>query len=268
MSELSDRQAKLSELRELTVSCHRRSFGADAPDDGSLAAIGLTVALWRNSVVEDLHAGGDPDQRAADDELRRREGWAPVTRTSGIPDEVMLQLNVSAFRQLRSLLRTNGLDPEALGRRLCDPRRMLTLGPVTVEFGELFSPVREELIWNGDGCLSRQSDKLAVTLKMVGRETLWQASELFAASYASHWFATPWWTLAVDRAVAAGAIPASLEVDALEKRPDRLDSDGASWLSWNLDFRALLEEAKRDWQRERTGGEVPAASHPWMFGLF
>jgi hypothetical protein len=268
MSELSNRQAELAELRELTVSCHRQTFGAHAPDDGSLASIGLTVALWRNSVVEDLHAGGDPGRRADDDELRRREGWAPVTRTSGIPDEVMLQLNVSTFRQLRSLLRSRGLDPDALGRRLCDPRRVLTLGPVTVEFGELFAPVWDELIWDADGCLSRQPGKLAVTLEMVGRETLWQGCELFAASYASHWFGTPWWTQAVDRAVTTGAIPTTLDVAALKERPDRLDADEAAWLSWNFDFRDLLEEAKRDWQRERTGGEVPAAPHPWMFGLF
>jgi hypothetical protein len=250
-----------------TATAHQAVFGTQPVDDVSLAAIGLTVELWRNTTLEDLHAGtGAREQRDEDDELRRRYGWAPVQAFSGIPDPVMLQLNVSTFRQVRSALAKSGIDPDALGRRLLDERRVVTLGAVTVAVGELFAPVWEQLMID-EGGIATKLKQLSRFVTHFGPEATRQAAELFAQSYASHWFGTPWWVPGIDKAVESGLVPAELDVALLRQRPDRLGASEVSWLSWNPELQRHLDGARDAWFAERGCDPATRPPHPFVAGF-
>ena len=263
-AEPSDPAATVAAMRAATARAHRRMFGDGGCDDGSLAAVGITATLWRNSVLEKLHAGTD---EAAYDAVRARTGWAPVGPATGIPDDVMLRVNVSTFRQLRAVVVSRGLDPAALGRCLCDGQRLMTGGTVTVTFEQLFAPVFDELVWDAEGCLWDQAGRFETMFELAGQQMVWQAAELFATTFAPHWFGTPWWRLAVDAAAAAGELPGALDAAALRYRPDRLDTPGARWLAGNRSFRLRCENARDGWLRSVTGQDARLDRHPWVSGV-
>ncbi len=125
--------AREPSLGDLTAFA-REQFGLDPTLDRvamtRLAAIGLTVQAWRNTSLEDLHAGDHV--------------------TGGFPDSDMMRFNVATFRVVCEQVRPDRCDWDALEAVLTDPGRVLP-GGVTVgalagsEFEQLASDVHNAL---------------------------------------------------------------------------------------------------------------------------
>jgi len=101
-------------LQEI-VGFAREQFALDVDHDRSdmmnLAAIGLTIRAWRNTSLEDLHAGSHP--------------------SGGFSDAEMMRFNIATFRVVRDRIERDRFDWEALRVALTDPERELP-GGVTV----------------------------------------------------------------------------------------------------------------------------------------
>ena len=102
----------------------------DRPEVQQLAAIGLTLRAWRNTSLEDLHAGSHP--------------------SGGFPDSQMMRFNVATFRVVSQYIGNDQFDWVGLRRALTDPNRELP-GDLTVgelcgeEFDRLVADIEEAL---------------------------------------------------------------------------------------------------------------------------
>jgi hypothetical protein len=85
----------------------REHLGLDIERDGSsmaaLAAIGLTIQAWRNTSLEELHAGDHP--------------------SGGFPDSDMMRFNIATFRVVSSNVTLDAFDWHGLEATLTDPDR-------------------------------------------------------------------------------------------------------------------------------------------------
>jgi hypothetical protein len=90
-------------LVEIVDRALQDSFGIDPTSEHddmcALATTGLVVSCWRNTVLENIHAGGFVSNA-------RRGSYA----RDGIPDRDMARLNVATWRQVRPHVHPTGID--------------------------------------------------------------------------------------------------------------------------------------------------------------
>lgn len=138
----------------------------DRAEIAQLAAIGLTVQAWRNTSLEDLHAGDNV--------------------TEGFPDSDMMRFNIATFRVVSEQVGPDRCEWDALEAILTDPSRVLP-GGVTVsalagsEFEHLVSDVPTAL------SISRLIEQ------QRGFPFLLMLLALQAGMSNKEWYGSPWW---------------------------------------------------------------------------
>lgn len=141
------------------------NFASEPDTLGDLASIRLTVSLWRDSPLEQVHA---------------EEGE--------ISNAEMFRCSVATYRMVRHHVRPPELDWAALLEALIDPDRTLPGGRTV---GDLLDGRFEAFTAHvSDGVRVCQGSD-------VGRFLLAAAAD--AGRNWVHWYGTPWWPLAVDR---------------------------------------------------------------------
>src|SRR6266511_3732022 len=201
-----------------------RDHGLDIGERDQLldsVAVGLTVLCWRNTCLEDVHAGAerlqrlrrqgkDPDDPAvqADETRARRDhhdaldaNWAVLADADpdesarinvlldgrgqgfGIPDDVMMRLNISTAMDVREVL-----------DQLQDPDRELTVGGTSITAGDVLGDTWDEY---AEDVAGKVSAHVRVCDLVGASRALWYMG-LSGILYASAWFPNPWWTRAVD----------------------------------------------------------------------
>ncbi|MFI1801052.1 hypothetical protein ACH427_27365 [Streptomyces sp. NPDC020379] len=145
-----------------------------------LAATRITLAVWRNTPVENWHAGKSP-----------------------LHDGTMMRINTATTRLVRSMLSFDHVDWIGLGLAIVNPSRVLPTGQSVLELGlachnpddpaheadpheELAEMAQDAIAWGRAYCLRE---------KTFGLRTL---IEFFCASD-NGWFGTPSWGRIVDR---------------------------------------------------------------------
>jgi hypothetical protein len=232
-----------------------QDYGLDLRDRDQLldtAAVGLTVLCWRNTALEDVHAGGersqalehvgnDPDDPViqAEEEQARHTfdekldaDWDVLAEVDpdeaarievllegreqgfGIPDDIMMRLNISTALNVREVLGevlpNSVIEPGTeltyddesapdhvveLVELLQDPDRLLTVGGTSTTASDLLGGTWDkytEDVMRKIGIHLRFCDLLGT------RRALWYAS-MSGILYASDWFPNPWWARAVDQ---------------------------------------------------------------------
>lgn len=232
------------------------------------AAVGLSVILWRNTALEDIHAGRERydavhareeagasgedveqmfaeakaaarAQRAdldagletyadvADDRERARLALLIDQRRcgAGIPDDVMMRINVSTARQVRAVLdeqlpqsaaEPGGVLPYTRGgvpdflfgvyAAVIDPDRPMTVGPAVITVGALLGERGTDEFRSS--VLEKMGPLLAGADQLGARRLLWLVT-LTGAGYAGGWWPSPAWPAAVAdlrKALVAGEI--------------------------------------------------------------
>lgn len=242
----------LEDLSDLAEEHLGLRYDRDGAAMRQLAAIGLTVQAWRNTSLEDLHAGDHP--------------------SGGFPDADMMRFNIATFRVVAGHVEADRLDWEALIAALTDPARELP-GGITVgelagdEFAALAADSRRAL--EIDRNIEADQGFLYVVL-FLG---------LQGGMSNRGWYGTPWWEDIVELFGELIADPASsawkyddgksppprqaadwstLEAILLEK-PEALDDDAIYWcLRHGLPYQATLGGFAR-WRKRRD----PDWSDPW-----
>ena len=307
-----------------------RHYGLELTNRDQLldvAAVGLTVLCWRNTRLEDVHAGverysrlklagEDPEDATVVERERRAEqsyfdalnaDWDDLVvldpnetqRMSrfldgraqgfGIPDDIMMRLNVSSALDVREVLadvlpdastepgavlhydrRRAPIHVAELVSLLQDPDRELLVGGATVTAGDVLGE-------SWDRYTNDVVSKVGMHLKycdVIGaRRAIWQIA-LSGVAYAGAWYPSPWWTRAVDllrRAEAEGritdvfgregrasAIPAPVDTfrDTLRTNPAQLNGPQCSWVQLT-ELRAFLRRVRdEDRSRLQPAGEL------------
>jgi hypothetical protein len=144
----------------------------DRPDINRLAAIGLTIRAWRNTSLEDLHAGSHP--------------------SGGFPDAQMMRFNIATFRVVSQFIEDDRFDWSGLRAALTDPARKLP-GGLTV--GELCGEEFDRLASDIEGALETSE-------RIEQRQGFLYVLTVFALqagiSYKG-WYGSPWWRDVVER---------------------------------------------------------------------
>jgi hypothetical protein len=167
------------EFREPTATeidkLAREQLGVDFEHESDalldLAAIGLTNGSWRNTALEDIHAGADGGP--------------------GIRDADMMRFNIATFRVVRAHLALDGVRWEELLDALTDPERPLP-GRTTVEAvaGASYQALAESI-----------EDQLNVAYDTADERGVPFALRRFAIHgglACRGWYGTPWWPDIVD----------------------------------------------------------------------
>jgi hypothetical protein len=263
-----------------------RDRGLDLTDRDQLldgACVGLSVLCWRNTALEDVHAGVERAGRlqrrgqdahdtavAAAEDLARRAHRAALDvnldvlddvdpdersrigvllqgrkRGFGIPDDIMMRLNISTARDVRAILDTALPDSVtvpgaelAYDRRevpahvwmiveaLQNPDRELTVGGTRVAAGRVLGDSWDE--YEHD-VVDKISAHVRVCDLIGARRGLWHVA-LSGVTYASGWFPNPWWRRAVQ--ALRGALLDN-RLDEVFHRPDLMEEaplpDEAFW---------------------------------------
>jgi hypothetical protein len=251
------------EIREPTLeelsSRAEEHLGLRLEDDGlaiaQLAAIGLTLEAWRNTTLEDLHAGDHP--------------------SGGFPDADMMRFNIATTRVLSAYVAPDHFDWKGLRAALTDPDRALP-GGVTV--GELAGEEFEEL--------ASDSQRVLAGCRRFEQERGFAYPLIFLALRAGlsykGWYGSPWWGDVVDLFIELLADPSSSawkydegrEAEPLQvadrqslarvllEAPESLDDDSIYWcLKHGLDRQATFGGFVR-WRRRRDPDWVDPA--PWL----
>jgi len=250
--------AKEPSLGDL-IAFVREQFGLDPDLDrmgmARLAAIGLTVQAWRNTSLEDLHAG---------DHI-----------TGGFPDSDMMRFNIATFRVVSEQVGPDRCEWNALEAILTDPGRVLP-GGVTVgalagsEFEQLASDVRTAL------SISRLIEQRR------GFPFLLMLLALQAGTSNKEWYGSPWWPdivsvfieLLDDPASSAwkydehhGPVPSAASdraalAEVLLEKPESLDDEAICWcLKHGLSRSATFAGFAR-WRTRRDSSWVDPV--PWL----
>nr|WP_202523955.1 hypothetical protein [Kitasatospora sp. SID7827] len=149
-----------------------------------LAATRITLAVWRNTPVENWHAG-----------------------TSPLHDGTMMRINVATTRLVRSMLSFDHVDWIAVGLAVVDPSRVLPTGQSVLELGlachNADDPAhqvdpREELAEMAQVAIS-WGRTYRLHEKEFGLRTLIE----FFCAYDNGWFGAPSWGRVVDRFLTA-----------------------------------------------------------------
>lgn len=227
----------------------------DGPAMAQLAAIGLTLEAWRNTSLEDLHAGDHP--------------------SGGFPDADMMRFNIATFRVLSERITADRIDWDALRTALTDPDRVLP-GGVTV--GELAGDEFEEL--------ASDSQRVLAGCRRIEQERGFAYLLTFLALRAGlsykDWYGSPWWPdvvdlfieLLADSSSSAWKYDEDREAEppqvadrqtlakVLLEAPESLDDDSIYWcLKHGLDRQATFGGFAR-WRRRRDPDWVDPA--PWL----
>jgi hypothetical protein len=227
----------------------------DRPEVQQLAAIGLTLRAWRNTSLEDLHAGSHP--------------------SGGFPDSQMMRFNVATFRVVSQYIGNDQFDWVGLRRELTDPNRELP-GDLTV--GELCGEEFDRLVADIE-------EALAISERTEERRGFSYALLVYALqagiSY-KDWYGSPWWPDAVERFIELVDDPTSSawkydehreaeprEVSdrdylkrTLLEAPESLDDDSIYWcLTHGLGRQAAFGGFAR-WRRRRDPDWVDPS--PWL----
>ncbi len=224
----------------------------------AFANIGLTVAAWRNTVLEDLHSGWDdsdtqparrppPTADRAADAARTHAIAAQIDVGGGIPDDVMLRLNTWTQNQLAGHVTARAVDLAAVRVLLSDPDRVLCVGDAELPAGEFFGDRFTELT----SSIAEACDGLARYVHREGDQTLVYALAISGLAYASGWWGTPYWSDIVDR------LPPDL-LDSGARRlltdtPWLLTSGDSDQIVWTRPFEEAKTEAKQAWSADRNG---------------
>ncbi|HVT77943.1 MAG TPA: hypothetical protein VHD87_12995 [Acidimicrobiales bacterium] len=205
-------------------------------------AVSFAVQGWRNTVLENIHAGDELNERIADENERETEAAAFSNELRelltdcrgvaddaeeerlevflagrgdghGIPDDIMLRMNVATALELRHALdqtlpdtvTTPGADlavddlglpgyVRSVADVLADPDRELVVGCAVFTAGEV---IGEEMWDDYLEDLWRKLGAVGSFVELLGaRRALWLAA-LTATSYASDWFPAPAWARGV-----------------------------------------------------------------------
>jgi hypothetical protein len=209
-----------------------------------LAAIGLTLRAWRNTSLEDLHAGSHP--------------------SGGFPDSQMMRFNIATTRVVSGFIGDDGFDWSGLEAALTDPDRELpgnlTVGGLCGEEFERLAVDVEEALAIVEGTERRRGFLYVLSVLAV------QAG----ISY-KDWFGSPWWPDVVERFIELVNDPSSSawrydphrEAEppgvadreslkrALLEAPESLDDDSIYWcLTHGLSRQAAFGGFAR-WRRRR-----------------
>lgn len=290
-------------LNEDRVKRWVRHLGVDADDRARLldaAAIGITVRWWRNTELEGVHPGELANHKPqepgeADDEYDRRirsiedAHWdeldvdaATFTHVAdpgeqsrlgrifegvregyGIPDDVMMRMNVATTLQVREVLDTVTFDDRAWWEDvfglLTDYDRPMQVGCSQIRAHDVFD--EDAWIRYGDDVADAAS-RAAVFTDMAGAETALLLSA-HGMMHARHWFLSPVWVPAVNRlrdAVGNGeamsdrrdyitvhpSVDDEAFWDALKHRPHLLNGCQADWVIKSVMKRTLIWQAYRE----------------------
>ncbi|WP_426593823.1 hypothetical protein ACPPVS_18860 [Cellulomonas sp. McL0617] len=185
--ETSDADARPSQGEMIRYCAQEYSsrFGS-LDDDAQLwfAATRITLALWRNTPVENWHAGRSP-----------------------LHDGTMMRINAATTRLVRAMLSLDHVDWVAMGLAIVNPSRVLPTGQSVLELG-LACHNPDDPAHDNDPCddLAEMAQKAigwgrAYRLheRELGVRTLIESFCVFDEG----WFGAPGWGLIVDRFVAA-----------------------------------------------------------------
>jgi hypothetical protein len=234
-------------------------LGIDVDNPAALAAfanIGLTVAAWRNTALEDLHSGWDdsdtqparrlpPTIDPAGDTARTQAIAAQVDAGGGIPDDTMLRLNTWTQHQLASHITAEAVDLAAVRALLSDADRVLHVGDATLRAGGFFGDRFAELT----NSVVEACERLAQHAQREGDQALVYALATSGLAYASGWWGTPYWADTVKRLP-----PDLLDAPARElltHTPWRLTSGHSDQIVWTRPFEDAKTDAKRAWFSQR-----------------
>jgi hypothetical protein len=198
------------------------TFADDPEAIVKLAVVGLTNYAWRNTPLEDLHAGDHPG--------------------GGFPDTDMMRYNIATTRAVASFIGADRINWLGLRNALTDPDRALP-GGLTV--GELAGDEFDELASAFDGALS----DLHTMERHHGVAYALTRLALVGGMSCKEWFGTPWWEDLVDVFTESLADPSSkawsdddgrspVPTSAIDRNalraalltaPETLDDDGVRW---------------------------------------
>ena len=231
------------------------TYSDDPEAIAALAAIAITNGAWRNTHLEDLHAGSHP--------------------SGGIPDADMMRFNIATSRIVSELVTPTSIAWPELVDALTDPDRVLPGGLTVGELaGDEFPMLENDIVEAFSACHA--------TEEQHGLPYALMRFALHGSMTCKQWYGTPWWPDAIEAfmdllsdpgSVAWGhdgrsqPEPASVaDRDALRAalltEPEALDDDGIYWcMNHGLGHRA----ADRGYARWRTrldpAWENPA---PWL----
>lgn len=197
-------------------------LAAEAERIARLAAVAVTRQAWRDTHLENLHAGDHP--------------------SGGIPDAQMMRFNIVTTRLVAGHVLSEETDWLALYREVADPDRLLP-GDITV--AELAGEEYDELADSIEAKLST----FASMEERFGRARTHAGLAYLAVMTCREWYGTPWWSDVVDVFIESladphseawryddprGPEPASVaDRDALRaallSEPESLDDDGIYW---------------------------------------
>jgi hypothetical protein len=179
-------------------------FEDDPEGTVKLAVIGLTLRAWRNTSLEDLHAGSHPG--------------------GGFSDGAMLRFNVATTRAISEYVTATEADWQGLHSILTDPLRPLP-GGTTV--GALAGDRFKRLVIDSERALFRTQ----VTANERGHAYVLTLLALHAGLSYKGWYGTPWWPDVVDVFVERLSNPGPSEAlpQVLLAEPDSLDEESIEW---------------------------------------
>lgn len=169
-----------------------------------LAVVGLTLRAWRNTSLEDLHAGSPSD--------------------GGFSDGAMLRFNVATTRAISEYVTATEIDWQGLHSMLTDPLRPLP-GGTTV--GTLAGDFFERLVIDSERALTFTQ----FTANERGQAYVLTLLALHAGLSHKGWYGTPWWPDVVEVFIERLADPGSFAAlgGILLAEPDTLDEENIDW---------------------------------------
>lgn len=230
------------EFEDLTILAREQfelELERDRLDVNRMAAIGLTVLAWRNTKIEDLHAGSHP--------------------SGGFPDTVMMRSNIATFRVVLDLIGEEGIDWFGLEGELSDPDRPLAEGLTVGKLcGDEFDLVANNSLEILETCQWAEEENSPDYMVL--------ALALQAGISTKGWFGSPWWEDVIEKfmelvdadGAALGEKPMFQSAEsrrelkrALLFEPETLDDDSLYWcMGQGLDRKATFR-GFAEWRRRR-----------------
>jgi hypothetical protein len=137
----------------------------------ALAAVGLTRHAWRDTHLEDLHAGSHP--------------------SGGFPDADMMRFNIATTRVVAVHFAGDAVDWQQLADAMADRDREL---PGGLSLGELAGDEYDTL---ADDIYGKVGMFASMELTQ-GRELALGVLAFLAAQQCREWYGTPWWPQLVE----------------------------------------------------------------------
>ncbi len=251
----TSQEPSFGELHALAGEHLGLAFEDDPVATVKLASIGLTLDAWRNTSLEDLHAGDHPG--------------------GGFTDSTMMRFNIATTKAAAKYVNAEGVNWNGLLAMLTDPDRPLP-GGLTV--GELAGDGFDRLIMDVDRVVRvtaeiEAAQGFAYTLTLLA---------LHAGLFCKGWYGSPWWPDVVDVFIErlADPAPAAWRHDdrqvpepgsvadrealreALREQPEALDDGGICWCLEHGLTRGAAFVGYARWRRRREPGWTDPS--PWL----